>query len=82
MEKQQSTGTAPQKAFLTAVEVSNYLGIAKSYLYKLTHRKAIPYYKPFGKKVYFKLSELEEWLERNRVSTEEELNDRANKSAI
>lgn len=69
----------PKKAMLTANETCNYLGIAKSYLYKLTHRKAIPHYKPFGKLIYFKLSEVDEWLERNRISTEEELNEQANK---
>jgi len=58
-------------------EASAFLDYSKSYLYKLTHSRQIPHYKPNGKKLYFKRSDLEAWLLRNRVSSQEELERRA-----
>lgn len=66
-----------QKRFFTSEEAAKYLGISKSYLYKLTYRKQIPHYKPIGKMCYFEREELEKWLQRNRIATDEELNQRA-----
>ena len=36
---------------LTSEEAAKYLGVTTGYLYKLTMRKKIPYYKPFGNKI-------------------------------
>lgn len=66
-----------QKRFFTSEEAAKYLGISRSYLYKLTHSKQIPHYKPIGKMCYFEREELEKWLQRNRIATDEELNQRA-----
>ena len=41
------------KEVLTSDEAAEYMGISKSYLYKLTMRKQIPHYKPMGKMCYF-----------------------------
>ena len=65
------------KEVLTSDEAAMYMGISKSYLYKLTMRKEIPHYKPMGKVVYFNRSELEQWLQSNRVSTTLEVNQKA-----
>ena len=65
------------KEVLTSDEAAKYLGISKSYLYKLTMRRAIPHYKPLGKMCYFNRHELEEWLQSNRVITDEELGQQA-----
>lgn len=62
------------KEVFTFSECSEYLGMSKSCLYKLTHKKAIPHYKPTGKLVYFNRKEVEAWVMSNRVATEEELN--------
>lgn len=61
------------KAVLTSDEAARYLGITKSYLYKLTMGRKIPHSKPMGKMVYFDRLELEAWLRSNRVATNEEL---------
>lgn len=66
-----------QKEVLTADEAAKYLGMSKSYLYKLTMRKQIPFYRPMGKMVYFNRKELEQWLQANRCATDEELNEQA-----
>ena len=65
------------KEVLTSDEAARYMGISKSYLYKLTMLKKVPHYKPSGKMCYFNRQELEQWLQTNRVSTESELNDKA-----
>ena len=66
------------KEVLTSDEAARYLGISKSYLYKLTMKQAIPHYKPMGKMCYFNRQELEAWLQRNRVATDEEISQKAN----
>ena len=65
------------KEVLTSDEAARYLGISKSYLYKLTMRQLIPHYKPLGKMCYFNRQELEAWLQANRVSTSEEIEQEA-----
>lgn len=65
------------KAVLTVDEAARYMGVSKSSLYKLMMRKLIPYSRPNGKVCYFDRLELEKWLMSNRISTENELNDRA-----
>ncbi len=67
------------KEVLTLDEAAQYMGIKKSYLYKLTMRREIPHYKPMGKMCYFKRTELEEWLTNNPVATAEVIADRADK---
>ena len=65
------------KEVLTSDETARYLGISKSYLYKLTMGQKIPHYTPMGKMCYFNRLELEGWLQNNRVATEAELNQQA-----
>lgn len=50
-----------------------YTGLSKSHLYKLTSSKELPHYKPKGKMVFFRKSELDSYLLTNRISTKEEL---------
>ena len=57
------------KEILTSEEAAKYLGISRSYLYKLTMERRIPHFKPMGKLCYFNRQELEQWLQTNRVAT-------------
>ncbi len=65
------------KEVLNSDEAAQYLGVSKSYLYKLTMRRQIPHYKPMGKMCYFNRLELEQWLQNNRVSTSTEISQQA-----
>lgn len=76
-DKVAEEATYTGKEVLTSEEVARYMGISLSYLYKLTMRRQIPHYKPLGKMCYFNRVEVEQWLQSNRVATEEELNERA-----
>lgn len=66
-----------QKEVLTSQEAAQYLELSTSHLYKLTSGKQIPCYCPQGKRLYFKRSELDQWLLRNRQATMDELNEAA-----
>ena len=65
------------KEVLNFNEACQYLELSQSHLYKLTSAGSIPHYKPNGKKLYFKRSELEGWLLRNRNDTQDEIDQRA-----
>tara|TARA_B100001057_G_C22457756_1_gene797601 strand:- start:216 stop:437 length:222 start_codon:yes stop_codon:yes gene_type:complete len=58
------------KLMLTSTETAEYIGVSKSYLYRLTREKRIPYYNPRGKMIYFNREELNEWLSRNKSENE------------
>lgn len=60
------------KEVLTSEEAARFMGISRSQLYKLTMRKEVPHFKPAGKYVYFNRTELEQWLQNNRVATVDE----------
>ena len=65
------------KDVLTSDEAAIYLGVSKSFLYKLTMRKEIPHYKPNGKLCFFERRELNRWAEQGKCSTATELADKA-----
>lgn len=65
------------KEVLTSEETARYMGVSKSYLYKLTMRREIPHYKPTGKMCYFNRQEVEAWLQSNRIATATEIADQA-----
>lgn len=65
------------KEVLTSDEAAKYMGISKSYLYKLTMKQQIPHYKPMGKICYFNRLELEKWLQSNRIATSTEISQQA-----
>ena len=59
-----------QKNVLTFDEGCKFTGLSKTYMYKLTHKCKIPFFKPQGKNIYFSREELEKWLMQNPVKTE------------
>ena len=61
------------KNILTLEEVAEYTHLSKNYVYKLTSKGDIPYYKPNGKQLYFKRTEIDEWLLTNRNKTNQEI---------
>ena len=61
------------KEMLTMDDAVLYTGLGKSYLYVLTCKKKIPFYKPHGKHIHLKKYEINDWLQRNRVASEEEV---------
>ena len=62
-----------QKTKMNFSETCKYLDVSESHLYKLTSTKQIPHFCPQGKKLYFKRIELDDWLQRNRQSSTDEI---------
>jgi len=67
------------KEVLSVDEAASYMGMKKSQLYKLTCAKAIPFYKPTGKNLYFNRKEIEAWLQRTRYAADYETKAEAQK---
>ena len=65
------------KDVLTLEEAAKFMGIARSSLYKMTHEQTIPFYKPNGKMIFFEKSDLSAWVRKNRVSSEAEISEEA-----
>ena len=57
----------PHKQIMTADEASKYMGFSKTYVYKLTSQRVLPHYKPLGKTLFFKRSEIDAWILESRV---------------
>jgi excisionase family DNA binding protein len=66
-----------KSTLLTTAEAAEYLGFTKSYLHKLMMDKVIAYYKPNGKYCYFDKDDLDQWLHRNRIASQDELDKQA-----
>lgn len=64
------------KTILTMDEAILFLGLSKSAIYKKTSSNNLPHYKQ-GKKLYFKKSELEDWMLSNAVKTLEQIEEEA-----
>ena len=71
-----------KRNLMTTAEAAEYIGVKKSYLMKLMMKKASPYYKPNGKLCYFDEADLDHWLRRVRIPSEEELDQQAQKYLV
>jgi len=67
------------KDILDTVEASKYLNISPSGVYRLTSKSILPFYKPNGKKIYFKRKELDEWMLQNKYMSIDEIEEKAEK---
>lgn len=66
----------------TVRQAAAYLDVSTSYLYKLTSQQLIPHYKPTGKRLYFRRSDLDAFLFNKRIRTRTEIEtDAANRVA-
>lgn len=77
LDRLESLLLAGTKEVLTLDECSIFTGYSKNHLYRLTSQRAIPFYKPMGGTIYFRKSEIENWLLQNRKATEMEINSKA-----
>ena len=57
---------------LTFEQGCEYLGYAKSYVYKLTSAGILPYSKPNGKSIFFEREKLEAWMLGNASNSHEQ----------
>lgn len=64
------------KEVLNIDEAMLYTGLPKATMYELTRERRIPHSKR-GKRLYFAKNELAAWLLKNRVKTQEEIEEMA-----
>lgn len=74
------TQTLANKEILTLGEAAIFLGVSKSYLYKKTCKREIPFYRPGNKTIFMKRSELQEWVFSNRQLTKADIEMHASNS--
>jgi len=53
-------------------EAMKYLKIPKATMYGMTHKRVLPHYK-HGHRVYFRKNELDDWINKGKVKTQEEI---------
>jgi len=77
---QKETGSAtkvyndkPLKKWVTFEEACDYLHYSKSHLYKFTMLREIPFYKPNNRRIYFLQEDLDNWIEKSRISSRAEI---------
>ncbi|MBR4506161.1 MAG: helix-turn-helix domain-containing protein [Bacteroidales bacterium] len=63
--------------FITFEAACQYLGITTGQMYQYTHKRVIPAYKPFGKKLYFLKSELNKIIGSARIVPQSEIEEQA-----
>jgi excisionase family DNA binding protein len=51
-----------QKEIMSLSEAAIYMNISKSFIYKLTWKRGISYYKPGAKIIFFKRVDLDAWM--------------------
>jgi len=61
-------------------EAATYLGLSRSSLYKITANRKLRHFKPSGKLIFFNVSDLDEFLMRNSIETDDENLQEAKKS--
>jgi predicted DNA-binding transcriptional regulator AlpA len=64
------------KTVLDFDEAILFTGLSRGHLYRLTSGRQIPHFKK-NRKLYFKKSELEDWMLDCKVSTEDEIQSKA-----
>lgn len=64
------------KNILDLDEAVLFTGFSKGHLYRLTSEKRIPHFKK-SRKLYFKKTELENWILEQKILTEDEIQSKA-----
>ena len=62
-----------QKRTFNVEELSRYTGFSKSFIYKLTSARRIPFSQPNGKLIIFDREKIEDWLLSNEISPVEDV---------
>jgi len=62
-----------KKPFYTTKEASEYLGVSVSYMQKLVASKQITHFRPTGKLIFIRRNELEAFITRNCIHSNDEV---------
>ena len=73
--EEQERDLIPKCEFLDMERTAKLLNVTRNSLYRMTHQRVLPYYKAGGR-IYFKYSEIIDWMESCRVESDEEMQSR------
>lgn len=59
--------------FMNIEQAASFVGLSKATVYGLTHVRKIPHFK-VGKRLYFKKSDIVNWITSTKVKTKQEVN--------
>jgi len=63
---------------LNVRQASIYLDLKESYIYKLVSKNQLPYSKPNGKKIYFSRVDLDNWMQKNKCRSIDQIQSSVN----
>ena len=66
-----------EQKYLSLKEAAGYLGLSLSAMYKMTMGKTIPHFKPGGKIIYIDKRDLDKFIQKNRISSKDEMRTQA-----
>lgn len=72
MKNKTNSNYVYQKPFLSLEETCEYLSLKKPTLYQYTSKHILPFYK-IRRKILFKVSELNKFIEKHRISSNAEI---------
>jgi excisionase family DNA binding protein len=58
---------------MSVQDLCTFLGVSKSFIYKLSSLNVLPKYCPNGKILFFKKTDVIKWIEKNRIPSDDEL---------
>lgn len=62
-------------------EAMSYLKLGKGTMYSMTMKREIPHYK-VGKRLYFRKEELDAWINRGKVKTQQEISEKVDEYLV
>ena len=68
--------------YFTCKQAAEYIGIKRTYLYKLTSQRLIPFYSPTGRHIIFAKEDLDAWVRAAKVPSQSELEANAQTTII
>ena len=71
-KKTDLVSSVPVNEIFNMAQAADYLGLAKSTIYKMTSSRLIPHSK-VSRKIIFMRNELEDWITKHKIKTKEEI---------
>ena len=62
---------------LSVAQASEYSGFSKSFIYKMTSSNTVVFYKPNGKTIFFRRSDLDDFLTRKKILSTDQIKEQA-----
>jgi excisionase family DNA binding protein len=82
LEQELKRASSVQKEILDLKEACLYTGFSTSCMYKMTSQHRIPFSRPGGKRIFFRRTDLDQWMLSERQSSNNEIERQADNYII